>query len=373
MRSIVPPGSKYTAQEIADVLAGLKGPRRVSYRFERLDKTGKVLGAVDGISDFSIEYNALADIKRTCTFQAMPYSTLNYLTDRIRPWWRLAMPDGGIVEWPQGVFLLSTPARTLEKGYTSRKVDGYDRGQILTDDTTTYRETIPEGKLYTDAIREEAERVLGYGFDVTPSPAVLPAALEHEPGTPKAKILGDLLAAINYSPAHFDENGTFKAIPYTSPATTVTTWTYNTDERSVVGGNPTQTLDLFSIPNRWILVRSDPDVPEMVASYVNENPASPTSTVSRGRIITDFRTEDDAANLEVLAAKARRLGEEASQVFEEIEFETLAMPFHGHGDVYLLGIDGFDIEPTKFSETKWTLEMKAGSMMKHTARRVVTL
>src|SRR5690606_17652178 len=131
-----------------------------------------------------------------------------------------------------------------------------------------------------------------------------------------------------YEPLSFDENGIAIVKPYVSPADRPSEYTYADDEFSVLHPEMEQTLDLFNIPNRWVLVVSDPDWPFVKSTYTNTNPASPTSTVRRQRTITVYDDQQLAADQQTLDDKAARMAFESSQVYEEIELTTALMPFH---------------------------------------------
>jgi hypothetical protein len=207
---------------------------------------------------------------------------------------------------------------------------------------------------------------------VVDSAKTLPTALEWEPGTPKIQIINDLLGAINYESATYDENGYFIGRPYVRPQDRTSEFRYATDSESVLTGDVDQTVDLFGVPNKWIVVVSDPDRPTLTGTYVNDNPLSPTSTVSRGRAIVDFRTEQNAPDQVTLDAQAARLAFEASQVYEVIEFNTALMPIHQNADVYDLIIDGLVVD-SKYSEHTWSMSLSNGSTMKHKVRKVVSV
>lgn len=209
-------------------------------------------------------------------------------------------------------------------------------------------------------------------MNIVNSNSTLPASLEWEPGTPKLKIINDLLGAINYGSAVYDENGIFSAKPYVAPSVRSSEFTYATDSASVITGNVDQTIDLFGVPNKWIIVVSEPDRPVLVGSYTNSSPHSPTSTVSRGRTIVDFRTEQSAPDQVTLDAQAARLAFEASQVYEVIEFDTATMPIHSDSDVYDLIIDGLVVN-SKYSEQSWSMTLENGAAMSHRVRKVVSI
>lgn len=377
MQPIVPTGlrnpNSHVEATILDALRGRSGARRLTFRYELLDSTNVVIRELDNVLGGSVAQNWLADIKRTASFTIRDGLLIDYLSNRIKPYVRLHLPPYGEddwVEWPQGVFLLSTPARTIDtSGFVIREVDGYDVLQVFADDLIDTRYTLAAGASYTGAV----STLLGsIPKNITASTAVALTAREWEPGTSKLTILNGLLSAINYESLCFDEDGVAIVQPYRAPSTRAAEYTYADDADSVIIPEVEQTLDLFVIPNKWVLVVSDPDRPALTGTYTNNDPASPTSTVRRARTITDFRTEQDAPDQASLTAKAARLAFEASQVYEAIDFETGLMPIHSGNDVYQLTYSLLAVD-AKYSEHSWAMELAAGAAMKHRARRVVSV
>jgi hypothetical protein len=207
---------------------------------------------------------------------------------------------------------------------------------------------------------------------ITPSDKVIPVVREWEAGTSVRQIIQDLLSAINYESLSFDEDGFAVVKPYVSPQSRGSEFTYQDDELSVMYPEVMQELDLFTVPNRWILTVSDPDREAIVVDFTNNDPASPTSTVRRGRTITAFIQEEDADSEATLIEKAARYAFESSQVYEAIEFDTGLMPFHSGNDVYSLIYDTLGING-QYSEVSWEMDLSAGSKMRHRARRVISL
>lgn len=207
---------------------------------------------------------------------------------------------------------------------------------------------------------------------ITPSNASIPVVKEWEAGTSKREIINDLLDAINYESLSFDEDGFAVVKPYVSPQVRGSEFTYRDDELSVMYPEVMQELDLFSIPNRWILTVSDPDRENIVVDFTNADPASPTSTVRRGRTITEFLSEQDASDEATLIEKASRLAFESSQVYEALEFDTGLMPIHSGNDVYTLVYDPLGVNG-QYSEVSWDMDLSAGAKMTHRARRVISL
>lgn len=373
----IPTGTRnpngHTAAEIANALKFRTGGRQMTFRYELLTSANVLIGELDNVISGEVDLNYLADIKRTARFRVRDNGLIDFLSDRIKPYVRVWLPPYGVsdyVEWPQGVFLLSSPAREADASdAVTRDVQAYDALQVYLDDLVTDRYTVAASASYTSTV----SALLGsIAKNITASTATVPTAKEWEPGTSKLKIINELLGAINYESLSFDEEGTAIVKPYVAPSVRTEEWTYEDSDESVMLPEVEQELDLFDIPNKWTLVVSEPDRTPITSSYTNTDPSSPTSVPRRGRTIVDFRTEQDAADQTSLDAKAARLAFEASQVYETVDFDTGLMPIHGTNDVYRLTYSTLAVD-AKYSEHTWKMPLKAGATMQHSARRVVTV
>jgi len=351
------------------------GHRYWTFRYELLDLDNEFVTDLDNVLTGKVSMSWLAPIRRKAEFVLVESDTdIDWLTDRIKPWARLHLPPYGTddwVEWPLGVFLLSSPTRTVDaSGVVVRHVTGYDQLQVLDDDKIGDRYTVAAGATHTD----EVLTLLGgdFAYRLTARASTTRVAREWPPGTSKLSMVNDLLGAINYSALYFDEDGVAVIAPYVSPAVRTEEYTYADDETSLVMPDVEQELDLFSVANKWVLVVSNPDADLLVSTYTNDNPASPTSTVRRGRTITDYREEEEADSQADLDAKAERLALSASQIYEHVRFTTGINPLHSGNDVYRIALSGLAVN-SKFSETKWEMELRAGAAMTHEARRLVSI
>lgn len=367
----------HTEAEVRSALQGLSGTRRWSFRYALLDAANRYLEDLDNVLDGTVSQNWLADIKRTATFTMRERGGIDFLSDRVQPWVRLHLPPYGPedwVEWPQGVFLLTSPERKSSRaGVLTREVQGYDQLEVYSDDLLVDRYAVAAGSVVTTAVQAVLTSTLvPPAIRLTPHAGTLVAAKEWEPGDSKLKVINDLLSMINYESLSFDEEGTAVVQPYRSPAERAEEYVYADDQEGLVVPTMTQRLDLWGVPNRWLLVVSEVDQPPLVASYTNANPSSPTSTVRRQRTITDYRTEQEAVSLAALQAKAARLAFEASQVYESVPFQTGLMPVHSGNDVYGLRLDRLAVN-AKYGETSWKMPLKAGAPMEHSARRVINV
>ncbi|QPA31631.1 hypothetical protein [Thermaerobacillus caldiproteolyticus] len=361
----------YSKQEIIDALHGKYGQRHFKFRYDLLDKDDKKIGELDSVVDGEVSMASLDSIKRTAKFRLKDRGEINWLSDRIQPFALLRMRDGKYIEFPLGIFLLSSPTRKDENKSVYRDVEAYDGLLILRDDKFDTRYTVTAGTNYRQAVIDILTSAGITKHNIEQTDKVLPVDMEFEPGKEKLEAVNALLQAINYTPLYVDVYGYFTSMTYRSPSIRAAEYTYKDDELSIIYPGIEEELDLFSVPNKWVVVCSSAEQ-SLMSSYTNSNPDSPTSTVNRGRTIVDYREVTDIADQQSLDAYVQRIAFEASQVYGKLTFETALNPLHDYADVLQieyspLGISG------KYSETSWTMPLKAGARMKHEVRKVVSI
>jgi hypothetical protein len=360
--------------EVLRALRGIDGHREWKFRYELLTSSGIKIRELDNVLGGTIANDFTAEIKRTAKFTILDDGSINYLSQRIRPWAGIMMPDGTFMEWPMGVFLLTSPKRSVDiSGTVVRDVEAYDQTMVLIDDVVTARYYVGPNVEYTAAISELLANTQGIiGYSIVSSTTRTVAALEWEPGTSKSQIINDLLAAINYEGLWFDSNGTARAAPYVSPADREAEFTYQTDDVSTILPDAEVDVDYYKVPNRWVLIVSNPDQPPLRAEIVNNDPFSPTSTINRGRVVTRVIPDATAPNQGVLNDIAQRYRDEDGQLFETVAFKSGLMPIHENGDVFDFAY--FDLNVAgRFLELSWSVELIQGSEMTHTLRRTISV
>ncbi len=278
------------------------------------------------------------------------------------------------LSFPLGIFLLNSPTRKDQNNNVYRDVEAYGLTQILRDDKFTERYTVRAGTNYRDAIIDILASAGITKHNIEQTDKTLPTDKDWAPGVEKLEAANELVSAINFTPIYDDVNGYFTSASYRSPSVRSAEYTYSDDELSVTFPGMTEELDTFNIPNSWVVTLSDPEREPLVSRYTNENPESPTSTVSRGRTIVDAREVDDIADQQALDAYVQRIAFEASQVYGKIEFNTAIMPMHDMSDVIQLNYSPLGISG-KYTETGWTIPLKetGEKVMRHSLRRVVSV
>lgn len=367
--------NSHGTRDVFNALHGHTGSRTWSFRYELLDKNHNRIFDLHEVVACQVEHQYLADIKRQATFTIRDEGRINYLSDRIRPFVRLYVPpyrEKDWVEWPLGVFLLASPTRHAnEYDVVDRAVEGFDPLQALGDDIISTRFSVAAGANVVQAAYDLISSVVPV-WKYTRSAETLTATKEWPPGTSKRSIANELLGIAEYESVSFDSDGVGIIKPYQPPEERAPIWTYSYGEDSLIVPNVDQELDLFSIPNKWVGIVSQPDQPLLVGTYTNSNPASPTSTVRRGRTIVEVHEDIEASSQTILNNKVKRMGFEASQIYEHLTFETGLMPIHGTNDVYKILYDPLAINAS-YAETSWTIDCEAGATMKHEARRIVSV
>lgn len=298
---------------------------------------------------------------------------INYLQHRIQPFMEVQMPDKEWISFPLGIFLLSTPTRVDEDGIVMREIEAYDGLVILDDDKFTSRYFVAGGTKYTKAVEDLLRSAGIRKYNVSDAPQTVgQAGIEFKVGTSKLEAINTLLKAMNYTPIWVDADGVYTSYPYVSPSNRASEYTYEDNEISVIYNGMEEELDLFSVSNVWVVTQSNPEKTPLVSTRTNNSPDSPTSTVNLGRNIVDFREVEDIADQATLDAYTDRIAFEASQLFGKLKFKTALMPFHEYSDVLQIKYSPLEINDS-FSETSWTMELKAGGQMTHEVRKVVKI
>ena len=363
----------YTRQQIIDALHAKHASRVIKFRYDLLNRQEIKIGTLDNVASGEVSMASLAtDIKRTARFYMRENRDIDWLNDRVQPFCMLRMPDGW-VEWSLGIFLLNSPKRREQNRQVYRDIEAYDGLQVLLDDKFDSRYAIASGTKYITAINNIFFTLGITKINIPNTDLTLSITKEFEIGTPKLRAINELLGELNYTSLWVDERGYYTAMPYVIPSDRAIDYVYKDDELSIIHPGLEEELDLFSVPNKWIAIQSNAETEPLTSIYTNENPASITSTVSRGRTVVDEPREvDNIANQTALDNYTKRLAFEASQIYGHIEFETAIMPMHSYSDLLQIQYSTLGIND-RYVETNWTIPLQAGAKMSHRARKVVAI
>jgi len=363
-------------EEIEAALRIKNGTRKVSFRYELLNRNDLRIGILDGITNASVSYGEFRTIKRSATFRLNEYNqrNINFLTDQIQPWFILHMPQGGTVEWSLGIFMLESPSRKVVGKIKTRDIGAYDKTLILEQDRFSSRLFIESGTNFVSAIVRILNEAGLTKVDITESELVLPADREIGIGVKRREAIHDLLRAINYTSMSVDEYGYIRAAPYVEPARRPVTIVYSTLKDSILHPELNESLDIAGRANVFIRVALNIESGnEFVSVYRNDSITSPISTVNRGRVITSYEEIESIANQETLDNHVRRIALESTSAYSHLTFDTALIPIHGSAETLLCDFPDMFDSPTRFSETSWEMQLSFDGVMNHEARRVISL
>lgn len=363
----------FTDQQIKDALHGKRGTRQIRFRYDLLDKNERKLRELTNVIDGEVNFGAMNEIKRTAKFNLKDDGTINFLSDRIQPFFELLMPGGKWISIPLGVFLLSSPTKADTVAGVFREVEAYDGTVILRDDKFDDIYTITKGTNYKTAAISLLQGAGINKYIIEDTAKTLPIDIQFEIGSSKLSAINELFDQVNFTPIRVDVNGYFVSGQYLPPSAKPVEYTYKDDELSVTYRGMQEEMDLFEINNKWVVVRTNAEELPLKSVYVNDNPESPTSTVNRGFTRVDYREVENIADQAALDAYTKRIANEASQVYGKLSFTTAIMPMHDYFDVLKIEYTDLSIN-AKYSETAWKFPFKeTGGQMTHEVRRVVNI
>lgn len=321
--------------------------------------------AMQDASAPTIRMNDSGPIKTSFSGTFLPNAAVNLLSDELQP---VLVVNG--VEHPLGVFLVSTVSE-LEDPARSIAVEAYDRGWRVESTKTESMIYFAAGTNYLEAVKTLLEQAGITTVIETPTAAALAEdRQEWAVGTSFLTIVNQLLGEINYKELWFNQNGIAILEPVLTPTAENITHTLDSDDvSSLLLPELRKETDAFSAPNVFICICSnlDMDVP-MVATSVNENPASPLSTISRGRRICSVEYVDNIANQAELQTYADKKRDNSMIRGETLIAQTALLPGFGVDDVTALHFNDFS---GICMERAWTMELSVGGTMSHTLEKVV--
>ena len=139
----------YTEAEVLRFLAA--DSRKVSFRYELTDREGRSLG--DVTASGNISYDTSAEVAGYGSFNIREIREINYIDERIKPYFRLFTPEGWL-EYPLGVYLIMSPDRSALGGTVYREIEAYDRSIILKEDKFESRYIVRAGERYINAVKQ---------------------------------------------------------------------------------------------------------------------------------------------------------------------------------------------------------------------------
>ena len=345
--------------------------RNIEFRYYLLDEndnpkqpgnssTNRIWNVLSG----DISYSSLGRLKSSLTVKILEDELLNidYMNDRIKP--TILINDK---EYSLGIFLISSPDRTVTSTGVERYLTCYSKLKILDNDRVLNRYYVAAG---TNVVNEVIRLLGSNPYNISASTKITSTDREWEIGTSKLDIINDLLDVINYNTLLVDAEGIFVSYPYKLPEERTHTIEYIEGKDSIISYDMQEDFDFFDVPNIFVRYTNDVDIdPPIVATYPLQ---TGTEVITLDGRLPNVSAEEvsDISDYETLLAKCKRDAFNNRSVYSHLNFETAINPIHGYLDCIWVKVGDINY---KYIETEWSFNLEVGARMKHTARRVVDL
>lgn len=272
----------------------------------------------------------------------------------------VAIQNGISERFPLGTFLVQTPSSSFDGRVRAVSIDAYTPLLELKESPPPLGYSILEGsnimnmayqlcREYARApvVRTDCSTTLFYDFVADTSDTWL-------------TFITDLIANAKYTFA-LDENGRILFAPKQDTASLQPVWTYTDDNSSILYPSISIDHDLYEVPNVVEVIYSNGS-DSHYAKAVNDDPNSPISTVSRGRIIKKRVTDPDLIG----DPTEYQIQEYANQLLRELSSLEYTVSYsHGYcpvrlGDCVRLNYERAGISGVKAKVTSQTIKCVPG-------------
>lgn len=308
-----------------------------------------------------------AEIKSSMAGTFAENDDYNPIKDEIRP---VLIVDGE--EMPLGVFQAATVKESFSEFGKTMEIEAYDRCWRVQQHRVEGTHFIEKGTPYITAVQQ---LLTGAGVKVIFAEAsdekLKTDREDWTVGTDYLTICNQLLKEINFNPVYFDGNGACRVEKYQKPNTAEVKHKYSSRDAEVTGimDERGQEMDVFSTPNVFIKICSNPDLDTpLVAVAENDAVFSKTSIINRGKRIANVEYLDNVASREELQALADKARNESMYATKTVTVKTMLEGNHVLGEI--VAIDDEHVGGL-YEQVGWSMQLTVGGVMEHTVRKVV--
>ena len=370
------PRDAYTTAQITALLEA--GSIKVDFGADLLNLS---LGFVNDLSPDlvggSVGRNCYGTVHGFCTLQIS--RVLTWGVDLVRPYMILSSGTT-VARWNLGVYVLTTPQRTVGETPETYEVQGYDRLMLLKREVGADY-TVAAGVTYRAAILAvfTAAGLSGVLIDGSAADVTLPAARSwllvgdstnpDQTTTPVTwlRIVNDLLNAINFRSVWADQDGQFRCGEYQDPTVRAPEYVFDADSTlTILGEDRTITEDVWATPNRWVFRQTNrasgsptPSEGDGIYTLTNQSDG-PTSVNGRGLTWAAVIDYEAASHAKLVSLGDRRVASDR-RVTTTLKVSTGPFPGAGHFDVFTyadLAAGG----TRKVQATSWRMPLDGGNV-----------
>lgn len=312
----------------------LVGPRRdEAVLVDVLDTDDQPVEVLDGVEGGSLDFNVNTEIRSSGSLTVARPGRVDWHRVRLAIRYEFTDTAGIRHVHPLGVFLPTTPSTVHGETGSTAEVELYDKMVMLSTDAAADTWTADAGLTVAQAVTAVLATIGEDDKVIAPQDGggVLQDAMVWEPGTPKLKIINEILDAGYFFSIWVDGSGLWRLTPYVPPADRGVEWEHLAGFHAIFEPSVTHEEDTFEVPNQVIIVgRAEGDdggaVPPLSAVAENNDPDDPLSIPSRGRVISLREDDQDATSESVLGQIAARRLLEVSSVTSTYQLSHAFVP-----------------------------------------------
>lgn len=351
----------------AEIPEEFTGSRLSTFRYDLLDMQDNVIGSIDGVTGGSLQWSAATSVKVGGSITVLDVDGIDWLHARVQVWRTIAG-----VEWSRGIFIPSAPQDHWVNGVRQWQVELLGKLSLIDKNEQPDWVSVAAGANIIATVRGLLTSAGHTNLRFTDSTATLRLGQTWEPGTKLLTIINDLLDSAGYWSLSADATGAFVAAPYVRPAARAPRYEMWDDERGIYADDFTRDQDVYSIPNRVVLLsQAAADTEPLVGVAENNDPSSPFSILARGQVIPYQETGLAAASQAVIDELARKTLIEKSSVSATLAIRHAPLPLDINDAIHFrripAGING------KHTVQAITEPLEPLDLMQTTIREVVDL
>lgn len=255
--------------------------------------------------------------------------------------------EGNTERHQLGLYITTPAKHTHKQTHTQGTLEGRGLEWILANDYFGTSYSLAAGtNMVAAAIAIIAAK--GLRYSIPASSLTLPAAKTWAPDVSKLDIVNDLLNGAGYYTVYSDRFGIMRSLPYFELAAATPALQLFSGEGSIVIDAVEQEGVYETVANKVIVYKENTQGSSIRVTRTNNDPASPVSTVSLGRVITRVIKDSNIADTATAQARAKQAIEEASSVTNKLKVTTLPVPDRNLHEVYDLALYNAEGTPIGF-------------------------
>ena len=325
-------------------------------------RNGAEFGEALSVDDPQIEMVSDAEIKKSLSANLILPDGTDILRDTLMP---CIIVDG--ITYVLGEYYIGTyTEQTNDYGQSYTEIEAYDGGFLPSRYRTENIIHFSAGANYVDTIQALLIEAGVEKIIATANSATLTNDREDwEIGTTYLEIINALLAEINYESLWFDNNGFARIAPKRVADPDTVRHKYTSGQYSILSVPRSRETDIFDKYNVFVAYVDSADNDElMIATAVNDDPASILSVQNRGRIQAPPQRLDNIASQEELQAYVDSWKSKSMMSTETVSISTAIDKSHEI-------LDTVQLEDSIYLEYSWSMNLSGENEMNHTLRREV--